>query len=257
MTSLRSLTATLALLALTALPALAQDTPVPPPAATEEVAPEAEATPTPAAPEATTTPETTAAPEATAPVEPPATPEAAATATPDASPMALGNPEAPVTIIEYASYTCPHCATFHAEVFKPLKADYIDQGTVRFEFREVYFDRYGLWASMIARCGGEARFFGITGLMFDQQQDWAASADPGVVVENLKRIGRTAGMDDATMDACLNDRAMAEALVAQFQETTTADAVDGTPTLFINGEKTSNMSYDELRAMIDPLIAAE
>jgi protein-disulfide isomerase len=99
------------------------------------------------------------------------------------------------------------------------------------------------------------RFFGISGMMFEQQQEWAASNDPAVVVENLKRIGRTAGMDDAAMDACLNDRAMAEALVARFQETTTADAVDSTPTLIINGEKHSNMSYDDLKAIIDPLIA--
>lgn len=181
--------------------------------------------------------------------------ETEAAAAPQVQAMVLGPEDAPVTIIEYASYTCPHCATFHRNVFKPLRADYIDTGKVRFEFRDVYFDRYGLWASMIARCGGEARFFGITGMMFEQQQEWAASDDPAVVVENLKRIGRTAGMDDAAMDACLNDRAMAEALVARFQETTTADGVEGTPTLIINGEKHPNMSYDDLRAIIDPLIA--
>jgi protein-disulfide isomerase len=181
--------------------------------------------------------------------------ETDAAALPEVPALVLGPEDAPVTIVEYASFTCPHCASFHQNVFKDLRADYIDQGKVRFEFRDVYFDRYGLWASMIARCGGEMRFFGISGMMFDQQQDWAASDDPAVVVENLKRIGRTAGMDDAAMDACLNDRAMAEALVARFQETTTADAVDSTPTLIINGEKHSNMSYDDLKAIIDPLIA--
>ena len=85
--------------------------------------------------------------------------------------FALGAEDAPVKMVEYASFTCPHCAAFHDTVFKPLKADYIDTGKVRFEFREVYFDRYGLWAAMVARCGGEMRYFGITDILFQTQQD--------------------------------------------------------------------------------------
>ena len=76
--------------------------------------------------------------------------------------MVQGEADAPVEIIEYASYTCPHCASFHANQYPQLKANYIDTGKVRFVYREVYFDRFGLWASMLARCGGEMRFFGIT-----------------------------------------------------------------------------------------------
>ena len=178
----------------------------------------------------------------------------AATA-PALSYMAIGPADAKVTIVEYASFTCPHCAAFHANVFKDLKADYIDTGKVRFEFREVYFDRYGLWAAMMARCGGEVRFFGITDILYGTQQEWAASEDPAVVVENLKRIGRTAGMDDAALSACMTDGAMAEALVAQYQENATRDGVEGTPTLLINGEKHSNMAYTDLKAIIDPLLA--
>ena len=78
------------------------------------------------------------------------------TAAPALTYMAIGPADAKVTIVEYASFTCPHCAAFHTNVFKDLKKDYIDTGKVRFEFREVYFDRYGLWASMMARCGGGA-----------------------------------------------------------------------------------------------------
>ncbi len=186
----------------------------------------------------------------------PATAQEATTeaATPALSYMTLGPEDAKVTIIEYASFTCPHCANFHTNVFTDLKADYIDTGKVRFEFREVYFDRYGLWAAMLARCGGEMRFFGITDILYTTQQEWAGTEDPAVVVENLNRIGRTAGMDDATLQACMNDGAMAEALVAQYQESSTADGIEGTPTLLINGEKHSNMSYDDLKAIIDPLL---
>jgi protein-disulfide isomerase len=178
-----------------------------------------------------------------------------AAATPAPGYMALGLADAKVTIVEYASFTCPHCANFHDAVFKPLKADYIDTGKVRFEFREVYFDKYGLWAAMTARCGGDLRYFGIADILLSTQQEWAGTDDAGTVVENLKRIGRTVGMEDATIDACLNDDAKAQALVAQYQADASADGVEGTPTLFINGEKHSNMTYADLQAIIDPLLA--
>jgi protein-disulfide isomerase len=178
-----------------------------------------------------------------------------AVATPTPGYMALGPADAKVTIIEYASFTCPHCASFHESVFKPLKADYIDTGKVRFEFREVYFDRYGLWAAMTARCGGDLRYFGISDILLSTQQEWAGTDDATTVVENLKRIGRTVGMDDAALDTCLNDAGMAQALVEQYQTDATADGVEGTPTILINGEKHSNMSYADLKAIIDPLLA--
>ena len=167
----------------------------------------------------------------------------------------LGNPDAPVKITEYASFTCSHCAAFHATTFKPLKAEYIDTGKVEFTLREVYFDRYGLWAAMMARCGGDMRYFGITDILFETQQEWAGSEDPNVVVENIKKIGRTAGMDDATLDACMKDSAMAEALVARFEENMKADGVEGTPTLFINGTKHANMDYAALKSLIEAELA--
>jgi protein-disulfide isomerase len=169
--------------------------------------------------------------------------------------FSLGDPEAPVKITEYASFTCPHCAAFHANVFKSLKADYIDTDKVQFTYREVYFDRYGLWAAMVARCGGDMRYFGISDILFETQQEWAGSDDPNVVVENLKKIGRTAGMDDATLDACMKNGAMAEAMVARFEENMKADEVEGTPTLFINGVKHSNMEYADLKAIIEEELA--
>ena len=155
----------------------------------------------------------------------------------------------------YASFTCSHCAAFHATTFKPLKAEFIDTGKVEFTLREVYFDRYGLWAAMMARCGGDMRYFGITDILFETQQKWAGSEDPNVVVENIKKIGRTAGMDDATLDACMKDGAMAEALVARFEENMKADGVEGTPTLFINGTKHANMDYAALKSLIEAELA--
>ena len=169
--------------------------------------------------------------------------------------MIIGNKDAKVTLMEYASFTCPHCARFHTEVFKPLKADYIDTGKIKFVYREVYFDRYGLWAAMVARCGGEMRYFGISDILLSTQDEWAATDDPAVVVANLKKIGRTAGMDDATIGACLDNTAMAQAMVTAYQTNAAADQVEGTPTLFINGVKHANMSYDELKGILDAELA--
>lgn len=189
-----------------------------------------------------------------------ATAQEATTPAPDAAAVevqdfSIGDPAAKVKIIEYASFTCPHCATFHDTVWKDLKANYIDTGKVYFTYREVYFDRYGLWAAMMARCGGEMRYFGIVDVLFDTQTEWAASEDPNVTVENLKKIGRSVGMDDATLDACMKDAPKAEAMVAHFQKNFDADGIEGTPSFMINGTKHSNMSYEEMAAVIDAELA--
>ena len=99
------------------------------------------------------------------------------------------------------------------------------------------------------------RYFGITDILFSTQSEWAASEDPAAVVGNLKKIGRTAGMDDAALDTCMKDGATAEALVAHFEKNFTADGVEGTPTFFINGVKHSNMGYDELKTLIEAELA--
>ncbi len=176
-------------------------------------------------------------------------------AAPELTDFALGDPNAPVKMVEYASFTCPHCATFHEQVFKDLKRDYIDTGKVHFTLREVYFDRYGLWAAMVARCGGEMRYFGVTDVLFSTQKDWAGSEDPTVVVNNLKTIAVAAGMDGAAVDACMQDGAKAEAMIARFETNMAADGVEGTPTIFINGTKHSNMAYADMKAILDAELA--
>lgn len=174
---------------------------------------------------------------------------------PEVTELVLGNPEASVTVIEYASYTCPHCATFHDAVFKPLKRDYIDTGKIRFIYREVFFDRYGLWAAMVARCGGEMRYFGIQEMLYKGQREWAGSDNPNEVVENLRRIGRAAGLDNDQLDACLADGAKAQAMVEKFQKDSEADNITATPSLVINGTKHSNMGFAELSRLIDAELA--
>lgn len=171
--------------------------------------------------------------------------------------MAQGAEDAPLTIIEYASFTCPHCATFHEGPYKQLKSEYIDTGKVRFIYREVYFDRYGLWASMIARCGGEERFFGITDLIFKGQSEWVRAGEPSAIVEELRKIGRLAGLDNEQLESCLQDGDKAQTLVAWYQKNAEEHDVRGTPSFIIDGEKYSNMAYGELKTIIDGKLGEE
>ncbi|KPP93055.1 MAG: Protein-disulfide isomerase [Rhodobacteraceae bacterium HLUCCA08] len=167
--------------------------------------------------------------------------------------MVQGNPDSPVEVVEYASFTCPHCATFHAQVYPRFKADYIDTGLIRFVYREAYFDRPGLWASMVARCGGEMRYFGITKLLFERQSDWIGGNDAQTIIAGLRNIGKIAGLSDADLDACMTDGDTAAALVGWYETNLEALDVDrfGTPSFVIAGEYHSNMSYSEMSELID------
>jgi protein-disulfide isomerase len=158
--------------------------------------------------------------------------------------MSEGDPNAPVTIVEYASFTCPHCAQFTMEVLPRIRENFIDTGKARLVFREVYFDRAGLWASMIARCAPKDRYFGIADVLFERQREWATAQTNEEFVENLYGIGRQAGLTKEEMDACMSDQAFAEALVKSYQENATADGIDSTPSFVINGQKYGNMNYE-------------
>lgn len=175
----------------------------------------------------------------------------------------VGDVNAKVVLTEYLSLTCPHCKHFHDTVYPQLKADYLDTGKVRLVIKEVYFDKYGLWGAMLARCGGEMRYGGLIDMLYDKQADWAGTDDPTVAVAQLKKLGLVAGIDDATADACLKDQAMAQALVAHYQANLAADfpndSFQGTPSFLVNGvvnkDIYSNMSFDDLKKILDAELA--
>ncbi len=148
--------------------------------------------------------------------------------------MSLGSESAPVTIIEYASMTCPHCATFHIKTFKDLKEKYIDTGKVRMIFREFPFDQYALQGSMLARCSGEERYFGMLDLLFRQQYKWAKAENPTAM---LAQIARFSGMSKEDFESCMSN----ETLVNQILQTRMTGheklGVDSTPTFLVNGDK--------------------
>ncbi len=170
--------------------------------------------------------------------------------------LAIGDPDAPLTVVEYMMYTCPHCANFHRDVFPQIKANFIDTGKVRFVFREVYFNRPSLWAALIARCAPQDRYVGLTDLLFQRQSTWAGVSDPNAMVAELMSIGRQAGLTDAEMNACLSDREFAEALVADFQTHAAADGIDSTPSFIIDGTKYGNMSYADFEARLNAALGS-
>lgn len=182
----------------------------------------------------------------------------AQTAEPDTSSiveMVKGSEDARIEVIEYASYTCPHCATAHANLIPKLTENYIDTGKVRFVYREVYFDKFGLWASLIARCGGPEKFFGITDLIYKGQKDWARAGSDGAIVDELRKIGRLAGMEADQIETCLGDSAKISALVAWFQANAAEHGIESTPSFVIDGKTYSNMSYEEFAAILDAKLA--
>jgi len=168
--------------------------------------------------------------------------------TPVITDMMLGNPDADVTVIEYASFTCPHCANFHANVMPQFKENYLDTGKVNFQYREVYFDRPGLWAAMVARCGGEMRYFAIVDMVFSKQKEWMGDRTPAVMADGLRKIGLAAGLGAEEIEACLNDQAMAEAMFAHFQKNMEEYEVSGTPAIVVNGNVIGAVGYDALEA---------
>lgn len=169
--------------------------------------------------------------------------------------MVLGEASAPVTVIEYASFTCPHCANFHATVFGKLKSDYIEAGKIRFVYREVYFDKFGLWAGMVARCGGAGKYFPIADILYTTQRDWLAPGDDAGIAANLRKIGLKAGIAAEALDACLADNDTAKAMVATYQKNAGADGIDSTPSFIIDGQKYSNMAYEDFSKAIEEKLA--
>lgn len=174
---------------------------------------------------------------------------------PEVIEMTKGNPDSAVTLIEYASFTCPHCRNFHQTVYPQLDANYIETGLINFVYREVYFDRYGLWAGMMARCGGPLRYFGIVDLIYQQQGEWTQGS-PAEVAENLRRIGRTAGLTNEELDACMTDAAMAQSMIATYEANIAVHDIPGTPAFVINDELHGNMNYADMQQRLDAALEA-
>jgi protein-disulfide isomerase len=168
--------------------------------------------------------------------------------------MALGPANAPVTITEYASMTCPHCAAFNEVVFPKIKSEYIDSGKIRYVFREFPLDAKAAAGSMLARCIAKDdpnKYFTVVDLLFKQQNDWAMKS----TTDTLTRIGKQAGLSQKAVQDCLADQALLDKIVADQKYASEVLKVDSTPTFFINGERIrGEASFEEFDKRIKPLL---
>lgn len=164
-------------------------------------------------------------------------------------PRALGNDDAPVTIVEYSSLTCPHCATFHRDTLPQLKAGYIDTGKVRLVFNDFPLDVLALGASMIARCVERDRYFEVLDRLFREQSQWARSEDPRAA---LAAIAKSEGLSEAAFNACLGNGKLMTGLRTQADEAAKEHAIRSTPTFLVNGDRVEGtVPYDRFKDIID------
>jgi protein-disulfide isomerase len=168
--------------------------------------------------------------------------------------MALGPATASVTITEYASMTCPHCANFNDTVFPKIKSEFIDSGKVRYIFREFPLDIKAAAGSMLARCIAKddgPKYFAVIDLLFRQQNDWVMKN----TTETLTRIGKQAGLTQQQVEACLKDQALLDKIAADQKYANDVLKVNSTPTFFINGEMVKGeTSFDEFSKKINALL---
>jgi len=168
--------------------------------------------------------------------------------------MALGPATSPVTITEYASMTCGHCANFNETVFPKIKSEYIDSGKIRYVFREFPLDIKAAAGSMLARCiakddGG--KYFAVVDMLFRQQNDWVTKN----TAETLARIGKQAGLSQQAVEDCLKDQALLDKIAADQKFASEVLKVNSTPTFFINGEMVKGAtSFEEFDKKIKALL---
>ncbi|MBB3903138.1 DsbA family protein [Methylobacterium brachythecii] len=169
----------------------------------------------------------------------------------------LGPADAKVTIIEYASMTCPHCAHFHKTTLPVLKERYIDTGKVRFTLREFPLDPRATAGFMLARCDGNEKYYPITDLLFDQQEAWAFVRPPENPLDALEKLLRQAGFNKEKLDSCLGNKQTFAGINAVKTRALDVLKVESTPTFFINGQKFAGaMTIEDMEKVIKPILGA-
>ncbi len=171
--------------------------------------------------------------------------------------MTIGDPDAPVTLVEYASYTCGHCANFHINILPTIKEKYVETGQVAFIFRELPTPPQELSyiGSVLARCaadkGGDAAYFAVGDSLFRRQMQWAFGDDPKL---ELQKITNQAGMDGAAMAECLQRNEILEVINANIEEANEVFKITGTPNFLINGEKVTLKTFADLEKLLDKAV---
>ncbi|MCH2546136.1 MAG: DsbA family protein [Alphaproteobacteria bacterium] len=164
----------------------------------------------------------------------------------------LGNKDAAVRIIEYASLTCPHCRAYHMETFPLIKEHYIDTGKVAFVYRHFPFNPPALHGAALAECAGDEQFFKYINVLMKTQDKWAFSSD---YMDSLRNIAAVGGMSSEAFDACMDDTAKQDAIAQDMAVSAKQLTINSTPTTFVNGEKFNGFQeFETLKQYIDPLL---
>ena len=167
--------------------------------------------------------------------------------------LQVGETKAPVTIVEYASMTCGHCANFHNTIYPALKAKYIDTGKARLIMREFPLDDRATGAAMLARCTGEGKTFPLISALFAKQEEWAFVSKEAFVPE-LAKIARQAGFTEDSLRTCLRDQALMDKILDGRRRAVDEFGVNSTPTFFINGKRLAGGSLEDFDKAIEPLL---
>ena len=166
--------------------------------------------------------------------------------------LTLGNADAPITVVEYASMTCGHCAHFHTKVFPELKQKYIDTGKVHFIMREFPLDNLAVAAAMLARCAGGDKTFPLISALFAKQDEWAfVRSDPR---PELLKFAKQAGFTKESFDKCLTDQKLLDDVVAVRTRASQVFGVDATPTFFVNGKRLEGVSIEDFDKAFAPIL---
>ena len=169
------------------------------------------------------------------------------------TPRVLGDPDAPLTMIEYSSLTCPHCASFHAKSYKPIVENYVDTGKLKFEMRDFPLDQYALRASAMARAIDGKPYFALIDMIFKQQASWTRAENP---IDALKKIGRLAGISAETADAYMTNEALLDAILNGRIDAQKTYDVNSTPTFVIGDEViTGAEPYETFQKTIEAQLA--
>ena len=164
----------------------------------------------------------------------------------------LGNKDAKIVVIEYASMTCIHCANFHKQVYPKIKKNYIDTNKIKFIFRDFPLDKQALFASVLAKCAPKDKYYNFVKLILTNQEKWISNDD--AFMNKLRNIGKLAGLNENKINSCFKDEKMVDNIIRTRSIGEEKYNINSTPSLIINEKKYSAMSYENFEKIIENLI---
>ena len=166
----------------------------------------------------------------------------------------LGKNDAKVTIIEYASMTCGHCATFHEEIFPKIKEKYIKTGKVKFIYRDFPLDKQALFAAILAKCAPKEKYFDYVKLIYQTRDKWISHGVEDEFMNKLKKIGKMAGLGQKDMETCFKNEQLVDEIINIRSNAEKKYGIDSTPSFIINEKKYGSLNFQGFEKVLDKII---